>query len=131
MRITADTNLLVRAAVCDDAAQAERAQRILAGAELVAVSTASLCEFTWVLRSVYNLNTADISVAIHALLATDKIITNRPAVEAGLAVLEAGGDFADGIISQEGRWLGGDVFVSFDKKAVAILKQQGTQALLA
>jgi hypothetical protein len=27
---------------------------------------------------------------------------DRPAVEAGLAVLEAGGDFADGVIAHEG-----------------------------
>jgi len=41
---------------------------------------------------------------------------NRPAVEAGLAMLEAGGDFADGIMAYEGRWLGGETFVSFNKK---------------
>lgn len=41
---------------------------------------------------------------------------NRSAVEAGLAVLEAGGDFADGIIAYEGNWLGGETFVSFDKR---------------
>jgi predicted nucleic-acid-binding protein len=34
-------------------------------------------------------------------------------------VLKAGGDFADGAIAWEGRWLGGETFVSFDKKAVA------------
>jgi hypothetical protein len=30
------------------------------------------------------------------------VIVNRPAVEAGLALLEAGGDFADGVIVYEG-----------------------------
>jgi predicted nucleic-acid-binding protein len=50
---------------------------------------------------------------------------NRPAVEAGLLVLEAGGDFADGIIAYEGTWLGGEVFASFDRRAVALLTQQG------
>lgn len=50
---------------------------------------------------------------------------NRPAVEAGLAILELGGDFADGVIAYEGNWLGGKTFVSFDKKAVALLKAQG------
>jgi len=39
---------------------------------------------------------------------------NRPAAEAGLALLEAGGDFADGVIAHEGRWLGAEAFVSFD-----------------
>jgi hypothetical protein len=55
---------------------------------------------------------------------------NRPAVEAGLAILNAGGDFADGLIAFEGRWLGGETFVSFDKKAVSLLAQQGQPARL-
>ena len=45
-------------------------------------------------------------------------------------ILEAGGDFADGVIAFEGEWLGGDVFVSFDKKAVALLEKQGISARL-
>jgi len=34
-------------------------------------------------------------------------MVHRPAVEAGLALLDAGGDFADATIVYEGRWLGG------------------------
>jgi predicted nucleic-acid-binding protein len=55
---------------------------------------------------------------------------NRPAVETGLAVLDAGGDFADGIMVHEGQWLGGETFVSFDRKAVAVLSKQGRDARL-
>lgn len=58
------------------------------------------------------------------------IAVNRPAVEAGLIVLEAGGDFADGVIAYDGRWLGGETFVSFDKKAVRLLTAQGQAARL-
>ncbi|MCE4317542.1 PIN domain-containing protein, partial [Xanthomonas hortorum] len=54
----------------------------------------------------------------------------RPAVEAGLLVLDAGGDFADGVIAYEGNWLGGETFVSFDKKAVALLTAQGQSTRL-
>jgi predicted nucleic-acid-binding protein len=43
-------------------------------------------------------------------------------------VLEAGGDFADGVIAYEGNWLGGETFVSFDKSAAALLTAQGQQA---
>ena len=43
------------------------------------------------------------------------VVVNRPAAEAGLALLDAGGDFADGIIAYEGSRLGADIFVSFDK----------------
>jgi hypothetical protein len=42
-------------------------------------------------------------------------VVNRPAVEAGLSVLDAGGDFADGVIAYDGSWLSGEVLVSFDK----------------
>lgn len=53
---------------------------------------------------------------------------NRPAVEAGLLMLEAGGDFTDGVIAYEGEWLGGEIFISFDKQAVTLLKSQECQA---
>jgi hypothetical protein len=33
-----------------------------------------------------------------------------------MAVLEAGGDFADGVIAHAGRWMGGETFASFDKR---------------
>lgn len=60
-----------------------------------------LCEFVWVLRRVYGFQPANAATAIRALLATANVEVNRPAVEAGLAVLEAGGDFADGVIAHE------------------------------
>jgi predicted nucleic-acid-binding protein len=47
-----------------------------------------------------------------------------------MTVLNAGGDFADGLIACEGSWLGGDTFVSFDKKAVSLLTEQGQQTKL-
>jgi predicted nucleic-acid-binding protein len=58
------------------------------------------------------------------------VVVNRPATEAGLAMLEAGGDFADGVIAYEGRWLGADTFTSFDKKAVRLIEAQGKSARL-
>lgn len=73
---------------------------------------------------------ADAADAIRALLNASNVVVNRAAVDAGLSILEAGGDFADGAIAYEGRWLGGETFVSFDKKAVAILGSQGHLARL-
>jgi predicted nucleic-acid-binding protein len=58
----------------------------------------------------------------------DNVELDRPAIEAGLEVLEAGGDFADGVIAYEGHWLGAKEFVSFDKQAVSLLKSQGKRA---
>jgi predicted nucleic-acid-binding protein len=58
------------------------------------------------------------------------VVVNRPATEAGLAMLEAAGDFADGVIAYEGRWLGADTLISFDKKAVRLIEAQGKSARL-
>jgi predicted nucleic-acid-binding protein len=130
MKVAVDTNVLVRAVVLDDPAQASVAAKILAEAELIAVALPCLCEFVWVLRRVYSFQSSDVADAIRALLAAANVEVNRPAVEAGLSVLEAGGDFADGVIAYEGNWLGGETFVSFDKNAVALLVAQGQSARL-
>jgi predicted nucleic-acid-binding protein len=130
MKITVDTNILVRAVVRDDEEQAEAASTLLKDAEIIAVSLPCLCEFVWVLRRVYDFGQHDISAALEALLDAGNVAADRPAAEAGLAVLNAGGDFADGLIAYEGRWLGGDIFVSFDKKAVSLIGAQGQQARL-
>jgi len=130
MKVAVDTNVLVRAVVRDDAAQASIAAKVLSDAEVIAVALPCLCEFVWVLRRFYNLQPSDVAAAIRALLAAANVEVNRPAVEVGLSLLEAGGDFADGIIAYEGNWLGGETFVSFDKKAVALLSAQGQSARL-
>lgn len=128
MRITVDTNILVRAVMGDDVKQATAATKLLKEAEIIAIPLPCLCEFVWVLRRVYSLGQKDIHAALQALLDTGNVAVNRPAVDAGLAVLDAGGDFADGVIAFEGKWLGGETFVSFDNKAVALLQKQGQAA---
>jgi predicted nucleic-acid-binding protein len=130
MKITADTNVLVRAAVQDDAHQARRAAKVLQEADLVAVPIPVLCEFAWVLRRGYKKSVSDISDAIRRLMNGVNVVMNRPAVEAGLSTLDAGGDFADGVIAYEGDWLGAEEFVSFDSKAISILQSQGSRARL-
>src|SRR5580704_1251598 len=130
VKVAVDTNVLVRAAVRDDPEQTEVATRIMARAEMLAIALSSLCEFVWVLRSVYGYRAPRIAEAIRLLLVADNVETNRQAAEAGLAMLDAGGDFADGVIAYEGRWLGAEMFVSFDKKAVEMVRAQGTAARL-
>jgi len=130
MKITADTNILVRAAVRDDAKQARAAARMLKEAELIAVPLPCLCEFVWVLDRVYRFGRQDIRAALDALLDAGNVVVDRPAVDAGLAVFDAGGDLADGLIAYEGSWLGGETFVSFDTKAVALLANQGHRTRL-
>jgi predicted nucleic-acid-binding protein len=130
MKVAVDTNVLVRAVVRDDAAQARVAAKVLTDAKVVAVALPCLCEFVWVLRKVYGLQAEDIASAIRALLTAANVQVNRPAAEAGLSMLEANGDFADGIIAYEGNWLGGETFVSFDRQAVALLAAHGQPARL-
>lgn len=125
MRVAVDTNVLVRAVVRDDKAQAEIAAELLRSSKLIAVALSALCELVWVLRRVYGFKAADVANTVRALTAAENVETNRPSVEAGLAMLDAGGDFADGVIAYEGRWLGAETFVSFDKKAVEMLASQG------
>lgn len=130
MKVTVDTNILVRAVVRDNQRQAEAAAKLLCNADLLAVSISSLCELVWVLRSAYGFSTTEIAAALRNLVGAGNVEVDRPTVTAGLAILDAGGDFADGVIAYEGRWLGAETFVSFDKKAVEMLRGQGEQARL-
>lgn len=130
MKITADTNVLLRLVVPGDADQQKLALETLKAADSVAISVHSLCELAWVMERSYNTVRSEIAAAIRRFMNTRNVVLNRPVVEAGLAVLEAGGDFADGVIAFDGQWLGGETFVSFDKKAVRLLKGQGTTTLL-
>ena len=130
MRVTVDTNVLVRLVMADDEAQSRRAARLFASAEVVAVGAQSLVELARTLRGLYGLTSTDVAIALRTLLETEKVIADRAAVEAGLATLEAGGDFADGVIALEGARLGGEDFVSFDEEAVAHLAEGGRQTLL-
>src|SRR5215467_10719363 len=124
MKITADTNVLVRAAVQDEPHQARLAAKVLQEADLVAVPIPVLCELVWVLRRGYKKSVSEVSDAIHRLMKSANVVMNRPAIEAGLAALDAGGDFADGAIAYEGGWLGAQEFVSFDSKAVSLLQSR-------
>ena len=130
MKVSVDTNVLARAVLHDDPAQSRAARKLLKNATLIAVSLPSLCELVWILRHGAGLEKADVVTAIRSLLDAENVVMNRPAVEAGLALLEAGGDFADGAIAHECKWLGGETFVSFDRKAVKLLSQQGESARL-
>lgn len=130
MKITADTNLLVRAATGDNEQQSKAAQTAMRKAELVAISISALCELAWVLAQGYKVPSERVADAIRRLINGENVVVNRPAAEAGLALLDAGGDFADGAIAYEGNWLGADTFVSFDKRAVKLIEAHGRSARL-
>jgi predicted nucleic-acid-binding protein len=130
MKIIADTNVLVRAITGDDHRQSRIAQAELAQAEGIAVALPALCELVWVLSRGYKIPPKKIAETIRRLIDGVNVMANRPAVEAGLAILAAGGDFADGAIAYEGRGLGADTFTSFDRNTVTLLEKRGVAARL-
>lgn len=83
MKVAADTNVLVRFLTWDDTGQAAKAARVIEEANAVFISTVVLCEVVRVLKRAY-----------------------RYKAEAGLRLLEAGGDFADGVKQGRPRPLG-------------------------
>ncbi|WP_454850170.1 type II toxin-antitoxin system VapC family toxin [Rhizobium binxianense] len=130
MKVIVDTNVLLRAVIEDDIYQTRQARALLVRAELIVIPLAALCEFAWVASRSYRLDKAQVAVSINFLLESEAVICDRAAVEAGLDMIEAGGDFADGVIAFEGRRLGGGTFATFDKKAATILKATGEDCLL-
>lgn len=130
MKLAVDTNVLLRAALDDHPSQSPAARELLAAADLVVVSVPSLCEFVWVLSRRYQASAGDIENSIRRLVGAGNVEVDRPAVEAGLALLAGGGDFADGVVAHEGERLGAETFVSFDRKAVALLAARGRKARL-
>ncbi|MDR7029794.1 type II toxin-antitoxin system VapC family toxin [Rhizobium rosettiformans] len=130
MNIIADTNVLLRALVGDHKEQSKLAVDTLTEATLVTVSPQALCELVWVLDRSYGVEKADIVEVVRNLLETGNVVVDRGLVLHGLAFLEQGGDFADGVIDFSGRMMGGDAFVSFDRKAVRIVAEAGRAARL-
>jgi predicted nucleic-acid-binding protein len=128
VRLTVDTNVLIRAIVQDDENQAAIASRVLREAELIVIPNVVLCELVWVLRRLYGFATGEVTQALKVIASTENVELNRSTFATGMAMLENGGDFADGVIANEGQWLGGEVFVSFDNEAVSLLKNQGQAA---
>jgi len=130
VKIAVDTNVLLRDALQDDPVQSPIASKTLQSAELAVVPTAALCEFAWVMRRLYKRSDAEISRSIRLLMNAGNIEADGSAIDAGLKILDQGGDFADGVIAYEGQWLGAEEFVSFDRQAVALLRSQGHKARL-
>lgn len=130
MRMIADTNVLMRAVLGDDVVQSRASRLALSSADQVVISRHAFCEMVWLLRQRYKMPKGEIIKVIHGYLNADNVITDSAAVQAGLNAMEAGADFADGVIDFEGRWLGGDTFVSFDERAVAAIARQGQDTKL-
>lgn len=111
-----DTNVLVRALVRDDAAQAAKAEEILARDEVFVPVTVML-EMEWVLRSRYGFTAERVAQALAMLCAMPKVFVGEAdAVRQAAARVAKGWDFADALhhaLSQ-----GCEDFLSFDEQLV-------------
>ncbi len=83
VRITADTNLLLRTGLQDDARQSALADRTLAKATVVAVPPTVFCEFAWVLRRGYGYAGDEVAHAIQAICDLEVVVTDQDAVDLG------------------------------------------------
>lgn len=128
MRIAVDTNVLLRVVLADDATQHGKAIALLERATVVVLPTTALCEAAWVLNRTYALGRQEIAEALEILLRIENAVYDTTAVEAGMALLAAGADFADGVIARQGADSRAEVFVSFDHKAVKRLNVVGISA---
>ena len=92
-----DTNVLVRALVRDDVAQAARAEALLAAGDVFVPVTVML-ELEWVLRSRYNYPPKTVAMALAKITALGNVLVGeRDAVLAATARVAKGWDFADAL----------------------------------
>lgn len=121
--IAADTNLLVRAVVVDDAVQAGKVRDWLeasaAEGEEVFLGHIALCELCWVLEKTYQLPRTDIAAAVAGLLGDDcYVFQDREAVEEALADFRRlPGQFADHLLGVVSQRQGCTTTYTFDKAA--------------
>ncbi len=131
MKITVDTNILIRAVVRDDKKQAQVAATLLRDAEIIAVSPGLLVRIRLGAARLYKFEQQDISAALEALLNAASVAVNRPAVDAGLAVFKAGGDFCRWIDRLRGQLAWRRHFCLFRQKGRLTDRQAGTVGQVA
>jgi predicted nucleic-acid-binding protein len=121
VRITADTNVLVRYPTWDDEEQASEAARAMESADQIVVPTVVLCEVAWVLRRAYRYSSAEIIGVLSRLVTLDRVEIERPVADAGIAMLSRGADFADGVIRYEADRAKCDRLVTFDQRFARLI----------
>ena len=121
VRIAVDTNVLVRYLTWDDEGKAIEAANAIEEADAVVVPAIVLCELVWVLKRAYRYTGLEIVNILRRLVAIRALETERPAAEAGIAMLARGGDFADGVVRHEADRAKSDRLVTFDQAFARLL----------
>jgi predicted nucleic-acid-binding protein len=129
VRIAVDTNVLVRFLTWDDEHQSSLAAEAIEGAEALILSTVVLCETVWVLRRAYKLPHREIATTLRDLIESRTVELDRPATEAGLALLERGGDFADGVILFDAKRAQASRLVTFDRSFHTLANSERVELL--
>lgn len=121
-----DTNVLVRYLTQDDASQARKAAKFIAGCTQESpafVNRIVICELVWVLESGYGYPRAQVSLALERILRTLQFrIEDRSEAWAAFHVYQSGGDFADALVAAGNKRLGCEHTVTFDRKAAQQLE---------
>jgi predicted nucleic-acid-binding protein len=121
VRIAVDTNVLIRYLTWDDEEQAIEAADAIEGADAIVVPTIVLCELVWVLKRAYRYASPEIIDILRRLVAIRAVEIERPAADAGVAMLVRGGDFADGVVRHEADRSRCDRIVTFDQGFARLL----------
>jgi predicted nucleic-acid-binding protein len=123
MRVSLDTNVLVRLVTGDDPAQARAAKDHLEGKDIYLAKTV-LLESEWVLRHAYELPRAEIARVFRLVLGLEKLIVEAAGEAAtALAWYEQGLDFADALHLASSAAC--DHLVTFDRSLAATASRLG------
>jgi predicted nucleic-acid-binding protein len=121
-----DTNVLVRYATQDDAAQSAKAaewiERRLTAENPGFISVVAMAETVRVLERTYDLADRDIAATIERLLQADVLIVEsaQQVFAAMMALKEGHGSFADALINALGAQAGCSHTLTFDQKALRL-----------
>ena len=121
MSLALDTNVLIRYLTWDDEAQARAAASVIEGGEVMTISSIVLCELAWVLKRAYRYSANEIADAIRRIVTSRNVEADRVAAEAGLRMLDRGGDFADGVIEADAVRAKSQHVVTFDSDFAQLL----------
>jgi predicted nucleic-acid-binding protein len=106
MKVVVDANILARTLIAPkipaDNEQRAIAENLLKKFDEVIIPTHVFCELAWVLFG-QGIKKEQIHFAFQHLMKTSKIVCKEDKINAGLQMLEKGGDFADGVNEYTGR----------------------------
>ena len=116
-----DTNMLVRLLVADDPDQAERARIYVTEHAPCWINRVVLCETVWALERLYGHSRLRIVGALRQILDTRQFeVEDTDAVQAGIAAVEDGHDFADAVIAFSNLTRGCEATATFDREAARL-----------